>query len=150
MDWLADFADGLTGNGNSPAPYSVLLPKPGLLAKSNPFTLHPRSRIANWFVPDWICLPWCSRPSRRLRSRTPCTQLAPLIAGWRSTSLRFSRPLEFSPNPSSVCTIHRASASLVPQAWTSKIDRPFLQFLDYLAHQPTRELLYQLECYRTN
>ena len=27
--------------------------------------LHPRSRIAISSVPDWICLPWCSRPFNR-------------------------------------------------------------------------------------
>ena len=36
--WPADLADGLIGSGNSPAPYSVLLFKPGFLAKSNPLT----------------------------------------------------------------------------------------------------------------
>ena len=38
VDWPADLAGGLVGNGNSTAPYSVLLFKPGFLAKSNPLT----------------------------------------------------------------------------------------------------------------
>ena len=38
VDWAASPTGGLAGSGNSPAPYSVLLLKPGFLAKSNPLT----------------------------------------------------------------------------------------------------------------
>ena len=38
VDWVPVPTSGLVGRGSSPAPYSVVLLKPGFLARSNPLT----------------------------------------------------------------------------------------------------------------
>ena len=109
MDWPADLTGGLLGSGNSPAPYSVFLLKPGFPPSRISSRLHPHSRTTIWSALDWISNLSCRQASKQPLSLTPCIHPAHLTAGWLSASPPSSHRLGCSPDPSSVCIVHRAS-----------------------------------------